>query len=55
MNVVAAGVNITDLMIDILRRESVEPIDDIQQGIASLKIRKDVIVNYSDITSVARP
>ena len=55
MNVVAAGVNITDLMIDILRGESVEPIDDIQQGIASLKIRKDVIVNYSDITSVARP
>jgi len=55
MNVVAAGVNITDLMVDILRGESVEPIDDIQQGIASLKIRKDVIVNYSDIASVARP
>ncbi len=55
MNIVAAGVNITDLMMDILRGEPVEPIDYIQQGLASLKIRKDVIVNYSDIASVARP
>lgn len=54
MNIVAAGINITDLMIAILRGERVQPIPAVEDGIATLKIRKDVIVRYDQIQSVPR-
>ncbi len=53
MNLVASGINVTDHMIDIISGEHLEPISHPEDGIAILKIRKDVVVNYSDILSVS--
>ena len=52
MNIVASGVNITDLFIDIVEEQHVETIPHPKNGLASLKIRSDVIVDYSDIKQV---
>lgn len=49
MNIVASGVLVTDLMLDILRGEKPQALDHVPDGLASLKIRRDVIVNYADI------
>lgn len=49
MNLVAAGINLTDLLIDILRGEAVTPFSHPADGKAILKIRKDVVVDYADI------
>lgn len=51
MNIVAAGVNITDLMIDICLGNDLKPIPHPPDGICTLKIRKDVVVDYEDILS----
>jgi carbamoyl-phosphate synthase large subunit len=52
MNVVASGVLITDLMMDMLRGETVTPVAHIPDGLASLKIRRDVIVPFASIEEV---
>lgn len=52
MNVVASGINLMDLMIDILRGEKVTPIPHPPNGLASLKIRQDIIVNSDEIRAV---
>lgn len=55
MNLVASGINISELMIDILRGEPVAPIPHPPDGISTLKIRRDVIVNYADIENMSAP
>ncbi len=51
MNIVKSGINITDLFIDIVEGKNVKPIKHPKNGLASLKIRSDVIVNYDDIVN----
>ncbi len=55
MNLVASGINLTDLMIDILRGEPVAERPHPKDGIATLKIRRDVIVDYADIAAMPVP
>ncbi|MBT5399780.1 ATP-grasp domain-containing protein [bacterium] len=54
MNIVASGINITDLFIDLAEGRNVKSIPHPKDGLASLKIRSDVIVDYSDIIQVPR-
>lgn len=54
-NVVAAGINIGDLFLDILRGETPAPIPHPPAGTVSLKIRKDVITTMADIQSTSLP
>lgn len=49
MNLVLAGVNLADLLIDLVRGLPVEPMPHPREGAAILKIRTDVLVEYSDI------
>jgi len=49
MNIVSSGISITDLLIDTALGKSVRPIPHPKNGVAILKIRKDVIINYGDI------
>jgi carbamoylphosphate synthase large subunit len=51
MNIVASGVNLTDLMMDICQGEEVKRVPHPPDGLAILKIRKDVLVNFKDIQS----
>lgn len=44
MNIVYAGIPITDIYIDAINEESIEPVKGIQNGIISLKMRIDVII-----------
>ena len=55
LNLVASGINLTDLMIDVLRGEKVESIPHPEGGVVSLKIRRDVITNYSDVMEMPTP
>lgn len=56
MNLVAAGINITDLLIDLAFDAPVQSLPHPREGVAILKIRKDVVVEYSDIErKVRRP
>lgn len=52
MNLVAAGINMMELMIDILRGERVEPIPHPPIGIVSLRTPRYIIVNRKDVTAV---
>jgi len=52
MNIVASGINVTDLMISILKGRDVQPVEHPVDGLASLKIRMDMIVNMEEIESV---
>jgi carbamoyl-phosphate synthase large subunit len=49
MNLVASGINLTDLLIDLTQGCAVEPIPHPKDGVAILKIRKDVIVDFAQI------
>lgn len=49
MNLVAAGINVTDLLIDLALGVPVQSLPHPRDGVAILKIRKDVVVEYSDI------
>ncbi|MGF1609144.1 MAG: ATP-grasp domain-containing protein [Kiloniellales bacterium] len=51
MNLVAAGINLTDLLIDLSHGRAVEAVAHPRDGIAILKIRKDVVVEYADIAA----
>jgi len=55
LNLIASGINVTDLLLDIVNGDEVEPIDHPPDGLASLKIRRDVIVPYSAIEAVSQP
>lgn len=54
MNLVASGINITDLAMAIMEGETVMPLEHPCDGIATLKIRRDVIVNFDDIAAVPK-
>ncbi len=54
-NLVASGINLTDLLIDLACGRDVPTIDHPEDGLASLKIRRDVIVPYSKIEGIATP
>jgi carbamoyl-phosphate synthase large subunit len=55
MNVVAAGVQPTDLLIDLCRGVDTETVNHPAGGTAILKIRKDVVVSFADIAAVEQP
>jgi carbamoyl-phosphate synthase large subunit len=54
MNLVAAGINVTDLLIDLAFDAPVQSLPHPREGVAILKIRKDVVVEYSDIERKVR-
>ncbi len=49
MNILASGINLTDLLIDLVHGIRVDPISHPPDGKAILKIRKDVVVDYAEI------
>lgn len=55
MNVVASGVNLTDLMMDLIEGHPVVPLAHIPDGKAILKIRRDVVVDIADVMGVPAP
>lgn len=52
MNLVAAGIPLTDLLLDILRGEDVSELPHPPDGTCILKIRKDVVVDMGQIKGV---
>jgi carbamoyl-phosphate synthase large subunit len=52
MNLVAAGIPMMDMMVDLAEGRHLEPIPHPADGTAILKIRKDVVVSWADITNM---
>ncbi len=52
MNLLASGINTAELLVTLANGESVDPIPHPLDGTAILKIRKDVVVQLSDIENV---
>ncbi|MBU0516556.1 MAG: ATP-grasp domain-containing protein, partial [Proteobacteria bacterium] len=49
MNIVASGVHLTDMLIDLAVGRAVSPVSHPPAGTCILKIRRDVVVDYSQV------